>query len=80
MHQRNPHKFSVGDLIENIENRVLGLVVDKTDFDVRSIKSYFRVWWLNESMGYRVSLVNPRDARVKLVSRSKERQSNDIRL
>jgi hypothetical protein len=21
MHQRNPHKFSVGDLIENIENR-----------------------------------------------------------
>ena len=52
MHQRNPHKFSVGDLIENIENRVLGLVVDKTDFDVRSIKSYFRVWWLNESMGY----------------------------
>jgi hypothetical protein len=74
MHQRSPHKFNVGDLIENIESKVLGLVVDKTDFDVRAIKSYFRVWWLNEGMGYRVSLVNPRDTRVKLISRGKIKQ------
>ena len=71
MRQRSPHKFDVGDLIENIESKVLGLVVDKTDFDVKAIKSYFRVWWLNEGMGYRVSLVNPRDTRVKLISRGK---------
>ena len=74
MHQRSPHKFNVGDLIENIESKVLGLVVDKTDFDVRAIKSYFRVWWLNEGMGYRVSLVNPRDTRVRLISRGKIKQ------
>jgi hypothetical protein len=66
------HKFNIGDLIENIENKVLGLVVDKTDFDVKAIKSYFRVWWLNDSLGYRVSLVNPRDTRVKLVSKGRQ--------
>lgn len=72
MRQRSIHKFNIGDLIENIENKVLGLVVDKTDFDVKAIKSYFRVWWLNDSLGYRVSLVNPRDTRVKLVSKGRQ--------
>lgn len=72
MRQRSMHKFNIGDLIENIENKVLGLVVDKTDFDVKAIKSYFRVWWLNDSLGYRVSLVNPRDTRVKLVSKGRQ--------
>lgn len=76
MRQRSPHKFDVGDLIENIESKVLGLVVDKTDFDVKAIKSYFRVWWLSDSMGYRESLVNPRDMRVKLAS--KRKRSYDV--
>lgn len=74
MRQRSPHKFDVGDLIENYENDTLGLVVDKTDLE-STVKSYFRVWWLDkDTVGYRISLVSPRDARVRVAHPRKERE------
>ena len=81
MPQRSSRNYRVGDLVENCETGILGLVMVKTKWNNSSViddagfKVYYRVWWLNDAAGYRESLVSPRDARIRVASKTRDARS-----
>ena len=69
------HKIELGDLVKHTETGFLGLVCGWwTGSTTDNIKTYFRVWWLDGSRGYRESLVSPEDKRIKTLSGKRKKR------
>jgi hypothetical protein len=72
-------RIEMGDLVEHVETRFIGLVCGWWgDSSTGRIKSYFRVWWLDGSRGYKESLVSPTDKRIRTLSKRKKRERHVI--
>ena len=68
------HRIELGDLVEHAETGFVGLVCGWWGGTADNIKAYFRVWWLDDSRGYRESLVSPWDKRVKALSKKRNKR------
>lgn len=65
------HDFHPGDLIEDRKTGLIGLVygVHQDPYNITKRQVYFYVWWMDNSRGYRKSLVSPTDKRVRSLSK-----------
>mgnify|MGYP003626630492 CR=1 FL=1 len=68
MHQ---HEFCSGDLIEDRKSGLIGLVYGYHEI-------YYRVWWIDNSRGYRKSLVSPSDNRVRALRWERNDGESDV--
>jgi len=74
------HDFYPGDLIEDRKTGLVGLVygVHQDPYNTAQRKVYFYVWWMDNSRGYRKSLVSPTDKRVRALSQPSKRKSGEL--
>jgi len=72
-------RIELGDLVEHAETGFIGLVCGWWGSTTVHIKTYFRVWWLDGSQGYKESLVSPEDNRIKTLSKKKRKKRHVVR-